>query len=880
MLQALNLRCEYHDNPVGIDIRKPRLSWELWSDERRTFQTGYRILVAECKADLQSETGSWWDTGKRSSNSSFHIEYEGKKLKSFDECYWKVRVWDEHNRPSPWSETASWSMGIMGNALWQGSWISSSMPNQIRLPQFRKTFSVSLPVKKAVLFATARGLYHAFLNGYRIGREEFTPGWTDYNKRIHYHAYDVTNLLSNEKEQVLAAILADGWYRGQIGFQGQAQIYGNVTSLLMNLRIEYADGTVETIATDENWKWHGSPILESGILAGETYDARMELPGWNKPGFNASGRKGVKTYPLEVKPLYCWYPGNPTRKIREMKSRAIHEKPAGSFIFDLGQNIAGRVRLKIQGNTGKVVRLRHGEMLNSDGSLHIENLRSSRNTDEYICKGNEVEIWEPAFTYHGFRYVELSGLDKSPGLEAVTGIVYGADTPEAGNFHCSDELINQLYSNIVWTQRANYFEIPTDCPQRDERLGWTGDAQVFLKTAVFNMNVAAFFTKWMDDLLDAQFDDGAFPDVAPQGSFIRKADAAWGDAGIICPWILYHAYGDYRLLRKHYLSMQKWIAYLLKTSDHYIRRPINKLDCYGDWLAIDSETSIEIIMTAYFAWSVYLMADIAGILGETKDRLKYIQLFDEIRQAFRHDFIDKEGHVKGGTQTAYLVALQFNLIPDNLKEKAVSYLAADIIRRDYHFTVGFVGTALLLPALSQNGYIDIAYRLLQQQSCPSWLYPVLKGATTIWERWNSLKENGEFADPMMNSFSHCAFGCIGDWLFSVVCGINWEEPGFRRIRFAPRPGGNLRYAHAAYHSMVGIIKAGWEIEGKKITYRLTIPPNTQADVSLPVDTFQSVYLDEDSIQESPWINNLLIKNDIAAFTLGSGDYKITVSNVD
>ncbi|MCP4643893.1 MAG: family 78 glycoside hydrolase catalytic domain, partial [bacterium] len=800
-LTTAELRCEYRTNPLGIDILKPRLSWIVASNQRGQIQTAYRILVATDGQKLATNQGDLWDTGKVESGETTHIAYAGQPLTSRTRCHWKVRVWDKDGVPSGWSPPASWSMGLLGRTDWQATWIgydTAALNEDPELilppsPYLRKTFRVDKKVRRATVYATSLGIFELSLNGKRVGDDVFTPGWTDYNKRVHYHTYDVTDIVQ-QGDNALGAILSNGWYAGYVGFgllqnRGKAgrAFYGEVPALLAQLEIEYEDGQRLVIAGDETWKASTGPIRGNDLQMGETYDARKEMPGWDTADFNdGAWQPAVVSEPYEG--LVQAYPGVTVQATEELRPVAITQPKEGVHIFDMGQNFAGRVRLKVNGPSGTKIVLRFGEMLHEDGTLMTENLRRARAIDTYILRGGGDETWESRFTSHGFQYVEVTGYPGTPALDAITGVVLHSTTPQVGAFECDNPMVNQLYRNINWTQRANFIELPTDCPQRDERLGWTGDAQIYVRSATWNRDVAAFFTKWLVDLDDAQRPSGAFPDFAPLPYVQNEPSPGWMDAGIICPYTIYKVYGDTRVIECHYDAMQRQMKYLEDSSTDFLRKPVHH--CWGDWLSVGEKTSVEFIATAYFAYDAKLMAEMAAAIGRDEDAKRYAQLFRNIKAAIADQWVSEDGRVKDDTQTTYALALYMDLLPEDMEQKAAGRLAELVKERDGHLATGFLGVKHLLPALSEHGHPDVAFRLLTNTTYPSWGYSVVNGATSIWERWNSYtKENG-IHDPGMNSFSHYAFGAVCEWMFAYMAGIDTDGPGFKRIRVRPRPGGN------------------------------------------------------------------------------------------
>ena len=733
-------------------------------------------------------------------------------------------------------------------------------------PYLRRTFSVDKPVSKATVYASALGLYELHINGQRVGQDYFTPGWTDYTRRVYYQTYDVTDLLV-DGDNAVGAILADGWYAGYLGFGKKREHYGSKPRLFIQLEVEYTDGSRQTVVTDKSWKASYGPHLEADFLMGEIYDARREMAGWSEPGFIDAAWKPV-VVGADLKPLVQSYPGVTVQETQEIKPIKISEPQKGAYVFDMGQNFAGWVRLKVTGEAGTKVVLRFAEMLNPDGTIYTTNLREARCTDTYILAGRGEEVWEPDFTFHGFRYVEITGFPGKPSLDTITGVVVHSVTPPVGTFECSNPMVNQLQRNIVWGQRGNFIEIPTDCPQRDERLGWTGDAQIFIRTATYNMNVAAFFTKWLVDLEDAQTKEGAFPDVAPHKVAMGSGVAAWGDAGVICPWTIYKVYDDKRAIEKHYESMKKWIAYLQKNSKDLLR-PAHG---YGDWVAVGSNTPKDVIATAYFAYSTRLVAKTAAVLGKDEDANKYEALFKQIREAFNKAYVSEDGRIKGDTQTCYAMGIYFDLLSVGKRELAAKHLVEAIRKKNWHLSTGFVGLSYLLPALTQTGNLDVAYRLLNNETFPSWGYSIKNGATTIWERWDGWTEEKGFQDPGMNSFNHYAFGSVGRWMFGVVAGIDSDGPGYKRIIIDPQPGGGFSYAKASYESIHGQVKSSWEIKDGTFTLNVTIPANTKATVYVPAKDAESVTESGRPAAGSEGVKFLQMEAGRAVYEVGSGNY--------
>ena len=865
---ATHLRCEYLVAPMTVDAASPRLSWEMVSDAPGAAQRAYRIIAADSREALRRHEGNLWDSGQVTSNQSMQVHYAGKKLTSCRQVFWKVMIWDEQGRAGRWSMTATFTMGLLDRNEWKGKFIGNYLSNFPACPLLRKEFETRGPVKRALLYATAKGIAHLTLNGKDVSDDLFAPGWTEYKKRFNYRCYDVTAMLRKPGMQCMGGEVANGWFKGRIARQHMGDGYGHRTGLLAQLRIEYADGRIEEIVTDESWKSIFGPTRQADFYDGETFDAQLEPKGWNRPGFDDSdwSQAFVLKQKLAPETQLTAYPAEPVRITGELKPIKQWQVAPGKVIYDFGQNFAGWVRLHVKGKAGCVVQMRFGEMVNLDNTLYIDNMRSAVCTDTYVMKGSRIEVWEPKFTFHGFRYVEVSGCPVPPSLDNVTGVVVGSDTTRVGQFDCSSEMVNQIYSNAVWTQRANFLEVPTDCPQRDERLGWTGDAQVFIRTAICNMDVAAFFTKWMNDLMDSQDSDGAFPNVSPD-VLSSKGGAAWGDAGVVCPWTLYQCYEDRDLLATMYPAMKRWVAYLKKTSNKLL---CESTQCFGDWLSIKADTPRDVIRTAHFAYATDITRKAAEALGKKADAARYTKLFKEIRTVFNKAFVGRDGKIKGDTQTAYLMALRFGLLSPKQAEKAAKHLVADIRSKNMHSSTGFVGTGLIMSVLRDTGNLDVAYKLLENTTFPSWGYSVVNGATTIWERWNGwTKEDGP-GDVNMNSYSHYAYGAVVEWMFDTVAGIDHGECGFQHFRLRPLPGGSLKHAEATYHSPYGTIRSAWRKRGKRMRYEVTIPANTQATIQLPVKDVAAVKLDGKPLTR----RGIAVQAD-GSFVLAAGTYTMT-----
>ncbi|MFJ2172371.1 alpha-L-rhamnosidase [Streptomyces sp. NPDC087851] len=693
--------------------------------------------------------------------------------------------------------------------------------------QLRRAFR--LPRKKvarARLYATALGLYEAHLNGERVGEDRLAPGWTDYGKRAQYQTYDVTALVG-PGANALGVTVAAGWYAGNIAWFGTHN-YGERPALLTQLEVTYTDGTTERVVSDTDWRAATGPVTSADLVMGEAYDARLETDGWTRPGFDTAGWLPVDTADDAPAELVAQIDA-PSRVETELRAEKVTEPKPGVFVFDLGQNMVGTVRLTVSGAAGTTVRLRHAEVLNPDGTLYTTNLRTARATDTYTLKGGGTETYEPRFTFHGFRYVEVTGVQGKPSPDAVVGQVIHTAAPFTMDFRTDVPLLNQLHSNITWGQRGNFLSVPTDTPARDERLGWTGDINVFAPTAAYTMESARFLTKWLGDLRDGQHADGAFTNVAPDvgAENVGAGVAGWGDAGVTVPWALYQAYGDTRVLEESWAPMLAWLDYLKGHSSGLLRPD----EGFGDWLNIEDETPRDVIGTAYFAHSADLVARTAAVLG--KDPEPYTTLFGAVRDAFRAAYVSANGRIKGDTQTAYVLALSMDLLADADRAPAADRLVQLIEAKGWHLSTGFLGTPRLLPVLTDTGHIDVAYRLLLQRTFPSWGYQIDQGATTMWERWDSIRPDGTFQDAGMNSFNHYAYGSVGEWMYAHIAGIAPGAPGFRKIIVRPRPGGGVTEASGRFDSLYGPVTTRWKAGAGGFRLTVTLPANTTAEVWIP-----------------------------------------------
>jgi len=1032
----VHLRCEYLENPLGVDASTPHLSWQSDSSQRNWMQSAYQILVASNGESLRSGQADIWDSGKVNSDESVGIAYRGPALESRKRYYWKVRVWDSAGQASESGEGAWWEMGLLHSADWKAKWIrwnnpeddadrkgirwiwvpgqdalavvpntaatfrvtfhlsqkaraavlllatrgnfvakvnghevdaksrwstfdrrdisdqllvgknlievtvtapkpesaaakttaaalaalvkitranGSTMrlptnqhwkanlektsrwqraqvvagltdkrlgdPGQLPLPAayLRRTLALSKNVQRARLYVTALGSYRVFLNGSQVGVDVMTPDFTDYRKRVLYQAYDVTSLLLSG-DNVIGALLGDGWYGSGLTWVGM-HFFAPPDRLVAQLEIDYADGSHDTVGTDQSWRAAASPIVRSDIYGGEVYDDRLEQTGWEKAGFDDSTWRPALVADAPAIAVSSQMDA-PARVIARLEPKRVVPAANGAYIFDMGQNMVGWVTLKVKGETGTRVRMRFAEILNPDGTIYTANLRNADATDVYILRGGEEETFAPHFTFHGFRYVEVTGYPGTPPLDAIAGDVVSSVSGEpVAKLTTSSDLVNQMWSIGIWGQRGNFLSIPTDCPQRDERLGWMGDAGVFWRTGSYNFDIAAFSRKFMQDIVDAQSPQGAFRNVSPntlpsssdeseepsEGSD-RVGAPGWGDAGVIVPWTTWVQYGDKAMIEQNWEAMQRWMQFIHSRNPDYLRK--NGVGPnFADWLAPDENTNKDLLATAYWALIANMMSQMARATGKDADARRYDDLVQNIRASFQKAYIKDDGEVGTGTQTSYVVALYTRMAPEALEPLLVDKLVKDIEARNWHLSTGFLGTPFLLFTLADHGRSDLAYRLLLNDTYPSWGYMLSKGATTWWERWN-----GDTGDPSMNSYNHYAFGSVIAWVYRYAAGIDTtpDSPGFKEIVVHPHLDARMTAARAEYESIYGKIVSDWKGTGVgPFSLKVTIPANTAARIVLPAIPGAQLAEDGHPIEAQAENGSYVVK-------IGSGSYSFEV----
>jgi alpha-L-rhamnosidase len=831
------VRFEQHREPFGIGEARPRISWIVESERPAWYQSAYEIDVYDPNGKHLA------GTGRVESDQSVLVEWPFEPLLSRQQVEVRVRAWDRAGEATAWSDFAGLETGLMETTDWQAIMIGPSWDEDLTRPQpspyFRKEFTTKGAVRKARLYITAHGVYEAYLNGTQVGDQVMPPGWNSYQQRLRYQTYDVTNLL-NEGANAMGAIAADGWYRGRLSFGGgRRNLYGERLGIMAQLEIEYNDGTRDLLVTDESWRAATGAVRASDIYDGEVYDARMEMEKWALPGFDDRDWHGVQK--LERDPATLFAPtGPPVRRIEEVEPVSISVSPSGKTLVDFGQNLVGRLRIYVKGTAGQEIVLRHAEVL-ENGELGVRPLRSAKATDTYICKGSGLEVWEPRFTFHGFRYAEVRGWPGDLLPENLRAVVCHSDMERTGWFECSDALINRLHENVLWGMRGNFFDVPTDCPQRDERLGWTGDLQIFAPTAAFLFDCAGLLRSWLKDLAADQDERGVVPvvvpNVLPETPFPA---AAWGDAAVIVPWVLYQRYGDARILEDQFESMMGWVNAIEEIAGE--KRLWDAGFQYGDWVDPsappdkpgDAKTPGRIVATAYFARSAELLSQAAGVLGRGEDAQHYRRMAAEVRQAFNDEYVTPNGLLLSDSTTAYALALQFALLPEERQRQRAGERLVELVEQNgYRISTGFVGTPIICDALCGTGAYETAFRLLMERECPSWLYPITMGATTIWERWDSLLPDGSINPGEMTSFNHYALGAVADWMHRFVAGLEPAAPGYREIDIRPHPGGSLTSARAAHMTPYGRAEVFWQLADGQIVVEALVPANTTARVYLP-----------------------------------------------
>ena len=867
-------------NPLGFYDAEPTFSWKLPALERNKSQSAYQIVVATRK-DLLPENADLWNSKKQKYSQSVWVKYEGQSLQSRQKVYWQVKYWNQDGKASEWSDIHDFELGLLSNKDWSAKWVGLDTAKdsirgrenvRIHKPQYlRKAFNLSNDIASARLYITAKGVFDVSINGENVSDDAMSPGFTTYDKRIETLTYDVTSLIESG-QNAIGVELASGWYSGRL-------LWGNTPwdntispKVLCQLELHMKDGSIKTIISDESWKGTtNGPLQFAEIYDGEIYNANLEMPNWATANFNDEGWHKVEVVNL-----------NPIVKLQPKRHTAVKDKikltpkeitnKDGTVIFNLQQNMVGVPLVKVPMKKGDTLKIRFAEMLSPNGTFYTKNYRSAHSTDYYIAsKDGEIE-YKPKFTFHGFSYVELSGFDtsKTPTEDWVTGLVQYSDFDDNGTFTSSHEKLNQLQSNIVWGLRGNFLDIPTDCPQRNERLGWTGDAQVFGPTSMFNADVYKFWASWLQSVREAQHEDGAIPWTVPDSRGNKIASSGWGDVCTIIPWKIYNRTGDIGFLEENFEMMKAWVSHHETKSKNYISNMMS----FSDWLQPYPEsgkntgdTSRNLIGTAFFAHSAKLTAQAAEVLGKTEEQAKYEALYQTVAQAFDNRFFDETGKVKvvNETQTSYLLALAFDLLPEHKIKNAQANLLRKLKNADNHLRTGFLGTPLLSRVLDDMGRVDLVYKLLFNETYPSWFYSINQGATTIWERWNSYSKTEGYNPMSMNSLNHYAYGAIGEWMYERIAGIAPLEAGYKTISIAPIPKAPLTSASGSLRTPYGKVSSSWEIVKNEFKLDIIVPPNTSAKVIILADTDKKIKLNGTVLKNNS--NVKLIKKEVDRFQL-------------
>ncbi len=891
-LQVKDLRTEYLKNPKGIDMPQPRFSWAISSGRRDVMQGAYQIMVSGSMNDISGGKADMWNSQKVNSDRSVNVPYNGKEFKSDMTYYWKVKVWDQDGDESGWSKINFFHTGLLKKSDWQGEWIGAK-DTSISAPLLRKEFQVKKEIKNAYVFIAGLGYYELYLNGEKVGDHVLDPGTSDYNKRALYVTYDVKKYLK-EGDNAVGVWLGNGFFRMRT-----INYYGDRPQLLLQMNIEYTDGTSEHIVSNTSWKTSDSPIRENSIYDGEVYDARREKPGWDSAGYNdRDWPNAVKVNVPEGRQLSPQLMP-PIRVVKTLYPVSMKEPEKGVYVFDFGQNLTGWPELFVSGGEGQKVIMRTAE-INVNDYAHIKGGeintsvdtidaapdRSAKATDIYILAGRHgTEVYEPRFTYHGFRYVQLEGYPGKPDLTSLRVKVVHTDVQTAGSFDCSNQLFNRIHQNILWGQRSNLFSVPTDCPQRDERLGWMADADLSAEEALHNFDMAAFYTNWIREIQDDQNPDGSVSDLVPCHKWNPVGTPAWQAAYPVIVWYVHKYYGDNRILEEHYSSLKKWMKYMASISDNYI---ITK--GRGDWVApklsyIPDDGSIPITSTGYYFNSAEIMSSIAGILGNTKDSVMYAGLADSIKNAFNSRFWNSSGNCYGtGSQTSNAFPLYVGLVPENKRQAVVDNLVNNIMMtHDGHLWTGILGTKALVEVLPEYGYPGVLYTIANQVTFPGWGYMISRGATTLWERWGSLR----YFNAAMNSLNHIMFGSIDEFFYKDLAGIKIKEPGYKKILIRPYTGRGLNFVKSSVKTVRGTVASNWEKKGNSLMLNVVIPPNSKAEVDIPTEGLNSPFnlkesgriIFENGAYKSgaPGINDVSENKKYLKVNIGSGNYKFVLS---
>lgn len=890
-----DLRCEYLINPICIDVRKPRFSWILTHEERNQCQIAYQILVSSDKAYSKKEHGDIWDSEKVDSGDTLNIEYNGKPLESDRTYFWRVKWWDKHGVESSYSEINYFGTALLDKSDWKAKWISRNAftekktrkqsqyksgerglmgrIKEVNAIYLRKEFSISKEIKSAKAYICGLGYYEFRLNGKKVEDRILDPAQTDYNKIALYSTYDVSNNL--ETFNTVGIILGNGRCIELFGY--------DYPKLIVQINIHYIDGSYDFITTDDSWKISNGPIIENGIYFGENYDARLEMPGWDQPNFNESNWENasvVEGHNLASQMM------QPIQITKTIEPKALYSPESGTYVCDFGQNYTGYVRIKVSGPRDSKIMLRFSELVLEDGHINTATNGGAPATDIYILKGEGVEIYEPHFTYHGFRYVEITGFPGVPSKDNIQGLFFHSNVPRVGYFYCSNELINQIHSNIIWGQLSNLMSIPTDCPQRDERQGWMGDAQLTTEEAIFNFDMARFYSKYLRDIKLSQKENGSISDVVPPYWKIYPPDPAWAAAYMVITWYSYWYYDDVRILREHYEHLKKYVNFLKSIA----KENICKLGKYGDWCPPYSiasrKTPVDLTSTWYYYHDTHYLSKIAKILSKDDDFEIYNSLAEEIKIAFNKEFFKGVVYVahklapsdRTLSQTSNVLPLYLDMEPPNKRQSIMNSLIEALKNEyDFHFDTGIIGTRYIFDVLTDNGYPEVIYKMINQKSFPGYGYMIREGATTLWERWEKLEGGG------MNSHNHIMLGSVDTWFYNTLIGIKTVKPGWKVLQIKPYIPEDMEYATGTINSIKGTISVSWEKVDKKLKITIIIPVGVEAETWIPIENLESEIKENDYTiwkngveSGNTDLNYQKMADKYVIFNLGSGYYQFLV----
>jgi alpha-L-rhamnosidase len=888
MFHISGLRCELATNPVGIDTPAPRFSWTLEHPERGQLQTAYQLLVASTAERLDAGVADLWDSGKTPASHLPLVEYAGKPLESRHRAYWKVRAWDAQDRPSAPSAPAWFEMGLLEPEDWNAEWIGFPAGKNGKALYFRDSFQVDKPVKTARVYVSGLGWHELRLNGHKIGQRALDPAQTDYTKRVLYTTYDIASLL-RPGLNVVGAIVGNGWY--------------GTPKLLAQIELQFEDGASAQVVTGRRglggswWRVSDGPIIENSVYDGEVYDARLEKPDWDTPeGF----RENYPNLDEWAGAMVVEAPGGrlvaqrlePIQVVETIRPKDMWQPKPGIYVLDVGQNLAGWCLLTVQGPRGTTVTMRYAECLYEDGTVNQENLRSARARDVYVLKGEGVETWEPRFTYHGFRYTQVEGFPGEPTLDSILARVARSAVEPVGQFECGHPLLNQLHRAVWWTEASNLHGVPTDCPQRDERMGWLNDMAARSEEAIYNFDLSRLLPKWLNDIADTQDSTGAISDTAPYRWGSRPADPV-SVCYLLIPWLLYCHYGDRRVLRDHYEGMKRWIDYLTTRAPDRIV----EYSYYGDWAppiaeglggsigssAVARDTPGRLVSTAFYFYSACLFSQMAAVLGQDDDAAAYRKLADSIYDAFNDCFWDEApGGYGTNNQACNSLALYMGLVPEKRKTRVLANLAREVENHDRHLTTGNLCAKCIMDVLTEEGYADLAFALATQTTYPSWGYMLSLGATTMWERWEQATGRG------MNSHNHPMYGSVGAWFYRALAGIqvDAEGPGFGRFSIRPYMPDGVKHARASLKTIRGLVESSWQVGDNDISLRVRVPVGSQAQIDLPkprsagsLSVFENgamIWVEGQQRGAVPGLLDIQVDMQTVTLNVGSGEYHFMI----